>query len=376
MQQPLVNAFSEERDVQKVTDHLIQQLGDITPAAIFFFTYSRHDGALISKLLHQRYAGAEVLGCTTAGAFTEKNEAIKGISALAMGQPVIKRCSAALARFDGGVEQGIQAAAHTISTAMNIDLRNLDAKHFVGVALLEGLKMNEEDVNEALGNIAPAISFVGGSAADNLKLNETRVFYNGEESNNGAALLLIETDTPFVILKTCSARTTGKKFTITRADEAKRTVYEFDGEPVLKKYAQAVGLSSVDEINFLVFANYPMGLMIDGEPWIRTPQQTLPDDGLKFWCRINEGIEVDLLQATDLVENLKNSLTKTRQELGGSLSGGLVFNCVLRRLEMDLKNLHEPFLKCFSGLTIAGFHTYGETYLGHMNQTSTALLFK
>jgi hypothetical protein len=375
MKQSFINVFSEQRDEQKVADDLIRQFGDITPTAIFFFTYSRHDGALLSKILRQRYTTAEVIGCTTAGAFTEKNQSIKGTAALAMGPTVIKRCSAALAHFEGGVEQGIKTAVDKISKAMNIDLRTVDPKRFVGIVLIEGLKMNEEAANEALGNLAPAISFVGGSAADNLKLNETRVFCNGESSNDGAVLLLMETATPFIVNKTCSLQPTGKKFTITRADEANRTVYELDGEPVIKKYAEAAQVSEL-EINFIVFNTFSFGLMIDGEPWIRTPQQILPDGGLKFWCRISEGMEVEMMRTIDLIDNLQISITKARQELGGSISGGLVFNCVLRRLELDGKNLHGAFLNCFSGMTIAGFHTYGESYLGHMNQTSTALLFE
>lgn len=48
---------------------------------------------------------------------------------------------------------------------------------------------------------------------------------------------------------------------------------------------------------------------------------------------------------------------------------------MLRRFELDAKNLHGPFLEAFSGLQMAGFHTYGESYLAHINQTLTGLWF-
>jgi hypothetical protein len=375
MNQSFINAFSTQNDAQKVADDLILQLGSISPAVVIFFTSHKNDGTLLSKILHQRFAGAEVIGCTTAGTFTEKTHSTEGTAVLALGSNVVKRCSAALARFDKGVEQGVQAAVATISKALNIDLRKADATRFVGVELLEGLKMTEEAVNEALGNSAPAISFVGGSAGDNVEFKETKVFHNGKASNNGAVLLMLETATPFIISKTCSFRPTGAKFTVTRADEANRTVYEFDGEPVLKKYARAVGVA-VDKLDSSVFMTSPVGLMIDGKPWIRSPQQVLQDGGIKFYCRINEGMEIELMQATDLIVNLQTALQDAQQELGGPIRGGLVFNCILRRLELDAKNLHAAYLTCYSGMTIAGFHTYGESWLGHMNQTSTALLFK
>jgi hypothetical protein len=48
----------------------------------------------------------------------------------------------------------------------------------------------------------------------------------------------------------------------------------------------------------------------------------------------------------------------------------------LRRLELDAKQRHEPFIASFAGLEMAGFHTYGESWLGHINQTLTGLWFK
>ena len=50
------------------------------------------------------------------------------------------------------------------------------------------------------------------------------------------------------------------------------------------------------------------------------------------------------------------------------------FNCILRRLEMDADDSHGAFTECFDAPT-AGFHTYGESWLGHINQTLTAILF-
>ncbi|MGZ7081522.1 MAG: hypothetical protein ACXVJT_19090, partial [Thermoanaerobaculia bacterium] len=60
---------------------------------------------------------------------------------------------------------------------------------------------------------------------------------------------------------------------------------------------------------------------------------------------------------------------------GAPVSGGLAFNGVLRRLEMDAKDLHREFLHVFDGLQVSGFHTYGESWLGHINQTLTAVWF-
>lgn len=369
MSSGLKSGYSASRDASAVAHELGDQLQEVTPRAIVFFCSHHHDGAAISAALRKRFVEAEVIGCTTAGEFTQGQYGVNGVSAMAFGGEVLRRCSGALLRAQDGVEAGARAAGEKLSRGFG-DLRQLDPAKCVGVALVEGLRMKEEQINEALGNLAPLISFVGGSAGDNLEFKQTRVFYNGEATDDGAALLLIESAVPFKVAKTCSFTPTGKKWTVTRADVPTRTIYELDGKPIAQVYADAVG-KSPDGLDGAVFMESPLGLMIDGKPWIRSPQQLLPDGGLRFYCQVLPGMEIHLMQSTDLVKDSKEAVAQATQEL----RGGLAFNCILRRLELDAKKLHPPFYDVFQGTQTAGFHTYGESWLGHINQTLTALLF-
>lgn len=365
------SAFSDKSGTSAALEDVLAQLGDVQPRAIVFFCAPDHDGVEISRTLKQKYPTAENIGCTTAGAFNERGSSARGLSVVALSANKVRRCAAALARFDDGVDTGIRAACDHLAHALELDLRSADPKRYVGLTLVEGLRMKEEEANDALGNVAPLLSFVGGSAGDDLGFKETRVFANGLVSNDGAALLLLDMAVPFTIAKTCSFEPSGKKFTITKADVPNRVVYEFNGKPAVEEYARALGL---DTVNNDVFMSHPVGLMIDGKPWIRSPQQALPDGSVKFYCRILEGMEVELMNSTDLIGDTKQMIENARAELGGNIGGGVVFNCILRRLELDAKNLHGPFLDCLD-FPSAGFHTYGESWLGHINQTATALLF-
>jgi hypothetical protein len=53
----------------------------------------------------------------------------------------------------------------------------------------------------------------------------------------------------------------------------------------------------------------------------------------------------------------------------------VLFNCILRRLELDANGSTQAFVQTFKEISAAGFHTYGESWLGHMNQTLTGVLF-
>ena len=363
MSQHRLSAFTLERGATEAAEHLASQLGVDDAAAIVFFCSHRHDGAAISRLLRERFSGAQVIGCTTAGAFVEDRGAELGVSVLRLPREKVGACASALARFDRGVDEGMRAASERLSEGMGKPLAELDPERHVGVVLPEGLRGNEEAVNRALGGAAPLVSFVGGSAGDGGAFEETRVFCDGEGTSDGAALLVAEVRVPFSIVKTCSFEPTPHKFTVTRANVPERTVYEVDHRPVLDAYASAVGVAPA-ALNSSIFMAHPWGLMLDQEPWIRSPQRALPDGGLKFYCQIEEGMTLGLMRSTDLVADTQAAFRRAAATLGRPIGAALVFNCILRRLELDATGNHEAFLSTFSGMAVAGFHTYGESWMG------------
>ena len=374
MTQLPISAHTALAGTAEAAEHLASQIAAADPRVIVFFCSAAHDGAALSGALRGRFPRAEVIGCTTAGEFIERARGETGVSAMALGADRVTSCATRLARFGTGVYPAVQHAADEIGRDLGVELRAADPSRYVGVVLVEGLRGREEAANHALGIAAPSLEFVGGSAGDNLAFKSTRVFRNGEESDDGAALLVMEMAVPFVVAMTCSFEPSDSFFTITRADAPNRIVYEVDGRPVLEAYAEAAGVEP-GKLDTRVFMRQPWGMMLDEEAWIRSPQQALPDGGLKFYCEIEEGMGLHIMRGTDLVGETEAALRRAAAEVGGRIGGALVFNCILRRLELDAEDAHEPFLRVFSGFPAAGFHTYGESYLGHINQTCTGLVF-
>ena len=351
---------------------LLADLPVADATAVVFFASPAHEGTRIAAALHAAAGGAPVIGCTTAGEFSDVATGVHGIAAMALPKAKVARAAAALATYDDGVDAGIHRAVASLEEQLGTALRELDPERHVGIVLMDGLGGHEERVNELLGQAAPFLPFVGGSAGDDLAFERTTVYVDGAGCDEGAALLVLEMGVPFAITRTCSFEPAGRTFRITRADVQNRIVRELDGRPAIEVYAEAVGVRP-DELGSSVFMTAPLGLMIDGEPWIRSPQRIV-DGGLKFYCQILEGIDVDLMRSTDLVEETRDALQKAAQELGGRVSGALLFNCILRRLEMDDKGVGSDFVTAVGQFPVCGFHTYGESYVGHMNQTLTGLL--
>ena len=118
----------------------------------------------------------------------------------------------------------------------------------------------------------------------------------------------------------------------------------------------------------------PVGVMISGEPYVRSPQR-VKENSIVFYCNILEGMDLSLLESTDIVKGTKDALSEKSNEMG-KISAIVNFHCILRTLELEKENKTDAYGDIFKDIPTVGFSTYGEEYIGHINQTSTMLLLK
>jgi hypothetical protein len=371
LDQRVRTAYSSSTDAVTAAEELISGFGTVDAGAVLFFNSPSVDGRALADRLIRQYGPAPVIGCTTAGEFTEQRTSTGGVSAVVLPSGIVKRAAIAMADLSN-IDSGIEVAIRRIEDKLGVVLRDADPFRYVGLILMDGTHGSEERVNEVLGNHAPLMSFVGGSAGDDLAFTKTHVYCGDATTDYGAALLVLESAVPFQVVKTCSFRPSGRRFTITDAEQ--RTVWELDGRPAAQVYSEATGIP-IEELADKAFMAHPLGLMIDDEPWIRSPYQVVDGRGLNFFCQILPGMEVDMMNSTDLIGDTRKAIQSAVDDLGGSAAGAVMFNCILRRLEMDKKDLGDEFVSALGGLPSSGFHTYGESWLGHINQTLTAVVF-
>jgi hypothetical protein len=360
--------------VRALVAELYQGLRGEAATAVLWFASSSYDPHELAGPLAAAFPDAAVIGCSTAGEFTDRSMATGGISAIALPYGLLTGAVAALADLSGDVAEGTWRAVHALEASLGVPLRELDPATHLGLLLIDGVHRAEELVNEVVGNAAPLLDVVGGSAGDDLAFRQTWVSVGAHVSRQGAALMVCQSAVPYHVVKACSFVPTGRTLQITEADVANRTVLAFDGRPAALAYAEAVGLS-VDRLDASAWMVHPLGLMIDGQPWIRSPQAVRENGGIAFYAQILPGMQVEVMRATDLVADTHAAIAGARAALGGLASGSVMFNCILRRLEIDARGTGAAFLHAFDGLPTAGFHTYGESWLGHMNQTLTGVVF-
>lgn len=338
--------------------------------AVLFFASPGYDPAEVSRAMQQAFPDACVAGCSTAGEIACGRMMTGSIAAMFLDDEVVEDAAVAVVP---GLHSGGDLLAKPLAALedhFQEPIAELDFEKYVGLVLVDGLSGAEERLMDQLGD-ATDVLFVGGSAADDLKFQATHVYAQGQAWTDSAVLVLLRLRRGFEIVKTQSFRSTGKTLTATAVDEARRTVLEFDHRPALDAYAAALGVPRQEAAAH--FFEYPLGLMVEGEPFVRSPQRA-EGAGIVFYCQIKQGMQLEVLHAADIVADTLQAIEARRNR--NEIRGLIDFNCILRTLQLRNENRCGDYAGIFHDIPMVGFSTYGEQYLGHVNQTSTMLLFR
>jgi hypothetical protein len=333
------------------------------PAVVVFFSSPAQPLADVGNALQASFPGAAVLGCTTAGEIVSGCMQSGSMVAMALPHETVSGAAVAVVE-DLKNPAAVSAAWKSLCERMGAPL---DLASHVGLILVDGLSGAEEAIIEQLGDLTD-IPFVGGSAGDDLAFRATLVSANGRAYGHAAVLALLRAPNGYQIIKTQSFRALGKTLTATSVDESTRTVRQFNGLPAARAYAEALGIDASGVA--ARFMRNPLGLMVGDEPFVRSPQRVLEDGSIVFYCQIREDMELDLLESTDIIADTRKALSgEPRRAL-------LVFNCILRTLDLQQQGRCEAYGALFAGTPSVGFSTYGKAYMGHINQTATMLAFR
>ena len=358
------------KDVQQCVPRMQEALAEChRPEMILFFASSRYDLREIDQAFSVAYPTSSVIGCSTAGEFSSEQMTEGSIVAMAIPSDIVARLAVTLIP-DVSLPGSTTHALQELEQKLGVPVRSLDPQYYAGLILIDGLSCAEERVMDEIGNVCD-IPFVGGAAGDDLKFQCTRVCANGQVFEHGAVLAILNLPGGYRVLKTQSFRSTGRKLIATQVDEEHRVVYSFDGQPAPRPYAEALGVDW--EGLPAKFMSHPLGLMMGDEPYVRSPRRITPGGAIEFYCNVKEGMQMDVLEETDIIADTRKDLESVTQS--SRPAGIVVFNCILRALELKDKQQCEAFCQIFSGIPTIGFNTYGEEYTGHINQTATLLLF-
>ena len=342
---------------------------------LLFHTSTLFDLDTVAKEISARFPHVNIVGCTSAGEFNKNGYGTEKLLAVAF---LKNEFSIATALVSNLGEVNFDEA-HDIASGLRRALQGRERRydteqHFV-ISVLDGLTRHEEHFLETFATAFGNIPHLGGSAGDDLKLEATYVFYNGEFHRDAAVLLLVGTGKPFTVFSIDHINSPVSKLVVTHADPESRTVYEINGEPAAQYYASLLGMKAED-LTPDVFSMFPLAVLVGGKYFIRSIQKVdLSTNGITFYCAVDIGIILTFVQLGDCIEALEGKLDELRTQLG---EPAFVYacDCFLRRLEIQQgKNDHE-IKRLQQKYKVAGFNAYGEhIHSVHLNQTFTGVYF-
>lgn len=364
---------SAAKDTAQAVAEAREKLGPGPFQHVVAFYSVKHEAAELRDQLSCAFPGIALSGCSTAGEITPAGMVEGGIllmGFLAEGFRVHADVIEDIDHF--GVERAGQIV-RGLKSRLRTGGGSLKERVFA-LMLVDGLSNKEETLVAAIHWAIDDMQLLGGSAGDGLAFERCTLFHNDKVFTRGAVLMLVESSVPFRVFKTQNFIPTQIKLVVTAADTENRIVQELNAEPAGREYAAAIGLLP-DDLGPFSFASYPLVVKVGGDYYCRSIRNMNPDGSLSFFCAIDEGLVFTVARPQDMLRSTAAKLAEIDSQLGG-IDFVLGFDCMLRRLDAENRQIRRQMEDLYKHYRVVGFHTYGEQYNAmHLNQTLTGIAF-
>jgi len=360
------------RDEQKAAQSLRQQLDWPELGFMLFFCSTEYDLPALGAALQQQFRGVAVAGCTSAGEITTQGYGQGCVTAIGFSISEFAISARLIHNLDRFSFSDAQAVVDQLTEdCQQQQIAPITGNSFV-LTLLDGLSTQEEQVLVTLDSALGSIPHFGGSAGDDICLDNTHVYFDGRFHNDAAVVLMINTRCRFEVFSMHHMLNRDEKLVVTAADSDQRRVLELNAEPAAIEYSRVTGVP-LDELNHQVFALNPIAVRIGEEYFVRSIQSVNDDLSLTFYCAVESGIVMTVMESGEMISQLDSELAEIERRVGNHLLT-IGCDCFLRRLELELRDQNQAMSGLLNRHKVVGFNTYGEQIGGmHINQTFTAV---
>lgn len=255
----------------------------------------------------------------------------------------------------------------------------IDYADSLALTFVDGLSACESYFMEAVYQTGrfPCL-FVGGSAGGKFDFKNTYLYDGRQVLENHAVVAFIKLapGMRYGAFKSHNFKKTGKSVVVVDADADRRLVSGvLDADrhqvvPITEALSKLLNVPTAKLGEKLT--GHTFGIELNGEIFVRSVANIDMENGqMAFFCDLSPGDELQLLQATDFVD-------QTRRDIDTFLRGkpapiaALLNDCILRRLNNagELAGLGAVW-----NVPVAGFSTFGELFGININQTLSAVVF-
>ncbi len=306
--------------------------------------------------------GASIIGSSTAGEIATDGPGEGGVVVTALGGPGFDVATAAVTNAAANLREAAVKAAGCLN---GLKLR----KHTVLMILTDGLAGDQEEIVRGAYFVAGAgIPLVGGCAGDDLKMQRTFQFHNGEVLTDAVVCAAITSDAPMGIGVSHGWLRVGDAMVVTKASGTR--VYELNDQPALDAYLDRLNAPAEvreDPAAFTRFAlTHPFGVSKRHSEEVRfIAEADFEDRSIGCIARVPEGgyawimkgDSASVLDATD--EACREAIDSLE---GHTPIGAIAFDCIARRGVLGDEGIKTEIDRVAQHISapVAGFYTYGE----------------
>ncbi len=342
--------------------------------ALFFFSQTLMQGTELAAALRRDAPWLHYAGCSTAGEITPFGLEEGHVLAILFPARAFTVVSTMVRDLSSSGMNDVTREVEALKRSLREHEGRAGHRDVFALCFIDGMSYAEEAVTSALHWGLDDIPLIGGSAGDDMKFETTTLISNGIVASDCAIVALVSTDVPFHVFKTENFLPTGEKLVVTASDPDRRIVREFNAGGAAEEFAAAIGIDA-GALTPIAFASHPVVVRVGGEYYCRSIQKVNADGSLTFFCAIDDGIVLTIAQPKGMVESTRAELRKVGERLGG-IDMVLGFDCVLRRLDAQNRQVIREISELYRNNNVIGFGTYGEQYRSmHLNQTFTGIAF-
>ncbi|NEQ55518.1 MAG: hypothetical protein F6K11_36275 [Leptolyngbya sp. SIO3F4] len=342
--------------IAEVLEQCHTALADSKPQAAILLAALDFDHAEILKHIHKTFPGIQLIGGTTDGEISSVLEFQQDSLVLMLLCSDEVEFHAAVGRQVSSdpvtiAQQTVQLAQAQTPTTTALCITTPESLTTSGLLILEGLQ-------KALGTEIP---IVGGTTCDQWRFQQTYQFFGEEVLSDALPILLLSG--PVLLGHGVATGWTpvGKKGKVTKVEG--NVLHEVNGQPVLDFYRDYLGdIRPSPAYRLAIFEP-------DQESWyMRTSNGSydLASGSITFFADIPLQSEVQVVRSNrdEMVISANSSMQQARQHYPGTQpTVALLFSCTgrMRVLGTRTKEEYQVLQQAIpSGLTCAGFYTYGE----------------
>ena len=339
------------------------QLGDREPHAVIVFASSQNDYAALLRSLSDGTGARTIIGCSSAGEFTQRSSGTGMASAIAFHAPGM-RFSASLARdLSSDRKDSAMQLVKGFSGIESTEYRYRTA--FILVDALAGLA--EDLVDQLTLATAGMYQFVGGGAGDDGAFKSTHVFFGTEAHTNAAVALEILSNKPIGIGAQHGWQPASEAMRVTESKQG--CMLSLNVAPAVEVFEEYASTTSQafdrsDPLPF--FLHNIVGVKTDDGHKLRVPLGVAESGGIMTAAEVPQGSTTHIMstQARSASEAAAGAARDAVEQVtrdGHTPKAAIFLDCVATRLRLG-NDFGKELDAVGAALNIpfAGFNSYGQ----------------